>query len=619
MECCKLDIKLLTDNVTQQNDLLRLQNKFLKEIIKPSKKTEILLDDFCLFAEKLVPDTIALITIYNKDNNTIGVKSAPSAGQSIIDDMQELTPGKHSGSCGYSIFYGKACYTRNTLEDPSWVMLHDFVKTHNIISSWSQPLFFNTNSIIGSFDFYSFEQRVPARFEKQVMQVCADLLSIILQHHKMEGNPSIIEDQNNLTIVDQQIEHAMTIAYRNEKSLSLMFIEADNWENINTDFGDDFGAKALLMTQDVIKNNLRSGDIVFKIKGNKLLIIIENLTKTLLADTVARKILRAFQFPLDIDGIKILVKISIGVSIFPGDGNNAKELKDSAEFALKQAKLSEKSSIEHYKQSLAQKVREKVKYEQDMRESLAHNEFKLYFQPQINLNTNTIDTLESLIRWNHPYEGLLLPEKFINIAEQSGLINELGIYVLREHCLKGCEWVKQGIKLPIMSVNISAVKSSDFSAKTIFSILEETGFPAKCLELEITEELLLNYGNQGRIEMEKCKDIGISLAIDAFGTGYSSLSQLRSLPINKLKIDQSLIHDLEDHKDNQNLVKTFIAMGKSLNLGVVAVGVETQAQQKFLLENGCELIQGFYRHRPKTSDSIERLLISESLRPVGSI
>jgi len=326
------------------------------------------------------------------------------------------------------------------------------------------------------------------------------------------------------------------------------------------------------------------------------------------ADKVARKVLQNFQSPVEFEGQKVMIQFSIGISLFPQHGDTTQELMKNADIAMYQAKASGKNAICYFEPAYGDKIRHKVTLEQQMREALDQNEFELYYQAQFKGETDEIESLEALIRWNHPERGLLLPGEFIAVAENSSLISEISRYVFQKVCGQGVHWLAQGFDIPRLAINFSTSQLTEFCAERLCKLLDHTGLPADKTEIEITETLLMNRGQKGIDELKKMASLGVSLALDDFGTGYSSLSQLKQLPIHKLKIDRCFVKNLEHDASDQTIVNTIIAMGKNLGMSIVAEGVETAQQQAFLLRQGCDSIQGFYRHRPAPAREIEKLL-----------
>ena len=612
MSNSSLNISQLTENTSQQNKLLNLQNQILDDVVKGEKSFHELLDSLCLCAEGLVQGSLSSVMLLESDLK-LSVKSAPSAPQSVIDDLSGLTPSAESGSCGNAVFSGEPTIVKNTYTHSCWSGIRNIAETYKIAACWSYPIFYQDEAI-GSFALSSFEHREPNEFQQNILKVCANLVSIILQRKEQEDKLWEMAHYDALTglpnrlLLSSQLGHAIQNANRNKNRLALMFIDLDNFKNINDSFGHDFGDRVLLSAMKLIRECLREGDIISRHGGDEFLLLLENLGNKMAVETIAKKILNAFQKPIIIDEKKISVQFSIGISLYPDDGKNSDELIKNSDIAMYQAKACGKNNIQHFDSALANKIHQKVILEQQLREALLNEEFELYYQPQYVAESDEIDSLEVLIRWNHPERGMLLPREFIAIAEQSSLISDISIFVFKTACTQGVEWISQGYHIPRIAINFSTSQLTECCAERLDLLLAKTGLPADKIEIEITETLIINRGTKGIDELNKMRSLGVSLAMDDFGTGYSSLSQLKQLPMNKLKIDGSFITNLVMDKGDQTIVKTIIAMGKNLDMKIVAECVETEQQQQLLLQYGCDLIQGYFRCRPVPVSEISSLL-----------
>lgn len=619
MSTTAIDIAQLTDNKDHQNDLLILQNQIFDEVVRGQKQSQELLDELCRCAEGLVPDALASIMLFDENSDKLKVEAAPNIPNLVVAELRGLRPSLESGSCSHAVFTGEPTYVSNTLKDKRWKNIRNLAEKYQIAACWSQPILLDDEAPIGSFALSSFATREPDEFQKNVLHVCSNLVSIILYRKAQEEKLWQIAHHDALTglpnrlYVDSQLQHAISNAGRNNNCLALMFIDMDNFKDINDSYGHDFGDVVLLQSMELLKSCLREGDIVARHGGDEFLLILENFRDKLAVETIAKKILRTFRKPLLIEGRRVPVHFSIGICLYPDDGQTSSELLKNADIAMYQAKASGKNSIQYFKKELAEKIMRKVQLEQEMREALALDEFEIYFQPQYLHDGKAIDSLEVLLRWHHPLRGLLLPESFIPVAEQSQLINEVTQMVFIKALQQGARWIKAGLEIPRLSINLSSVRIANDCTERLKVLLQEFNYPATKLELEITESLVMKRGDVGINELAAARDMGVSLTIDDFGTGYSSLGQLKKLPINKIKIDQSFISNLCEDDDDQAIVKTMIAMGHSMKIQMVAEGVETAEQQDFLLENGCEVIQGNYRQPAVPAAEIESLMIRQGV------
>jgi EAL domain-containing protein (putative c-di-GMP-specific phosphodiesterase class I) len=324
-------------------------------------------------------------------------------------------------------------------------------------------------------------------------------------------------------------------------------------------------------------------------------ILLEDINQPEYAAKVAESIISCIEQPWTLNnGSEVYIGTSIGISLFPDHGSNALDLLKQADAAMYQAKGSGRGVARYYSENLTRQARRRFTLEAKLRDALSRNELQLYYQPKFDVYSGDIVGAEALVRWIDADGVMILPNEFIGIAEETGLINKLGEWVLNEACRQGKIWLDQGLEISI-AVNLSATQLYHSNiAKTIDDILQLTGFPAKNLELELTESILMRRESESIKTLYQIKNLGITLAVDDFGAGYSSLAYLRRFPLDVLKIDRSFIADLEDDKDDRAITATIIAIGRTLNLQVIAEGVETDSQLAFLASHGCHMYQGFF-------------------------
>jgi predicted signal transduction protein with EAL and GGDEF domain len=354
---------------------------------------------------------------------------------------------------------------------------------------------------------------------------------------------------------------------------------------------------------------LRDSDTVSRQGGDEFVILLSEITNPRGGATSAKKILRSLSAPHFISGQDLNINGSIGISIYPRDGEDAETLIKNADTAMYYAKEHGRNNFQFFKAEMNRKAVERQSLEGSLRRAFEREEFMLHYQPRVNLYTGTITGSEALIRWRQPHRGLVRPSKFVPIAEDCGLILQIGRWVLRETCRQARTWVDAGLpRLPI-AVNVSAVEFLDKGfVEGIRTILPETGFEPQYLELELTEGVLMKDAESTTNVLEELKMMGIHLAIDDFGTGYSSLSYLRQFPIDILKIDQSFVHQITDNPDESTIVNAIINMGKTLKLLVVAEGIETREQRAYLQRQGCAEGQGNLFSRPLAAAQFAHLL-----------
>ncbi|MCT4563208.1 MAG: EAL domain-containing protein [Maledivibacter sp.] len=394
---------------------------------------------------------------------------------------------------------------------------------------------------------------------------------------------------------------------RNQK-IAIMFIDLDRFKIINDTLGHSFGDIVLQLVAKRLTKCVRKGDNVCRQGGDEFIILLEDVNQKKISK-IAQRIIDEFTYPFTVNGHEIFTSPSIGISLYPTDGYDVESLIKCADMAMYSAKESGKNSFKFYNTKLSEKISRKMDLENGLRRALDNDEFILYYQPQFDLNTHEILGMEALIRWNHPQFGLIPPNEFIPLAEEIGLIIDIGKWVLKTACRQNKIWHEAGFPSIHIAVNISALQFQHNNfIETIEKVLKDTKIDSKYLELEITESIMQNI-EELTVVLNTLKTIGVQLSIDDFGTGYSSLSILQHLPIDTLKIDQSFINGIMIDMNTAAIVNTIIDIGKNLKLNVIAEGIETPEQELYLKENSVFIGQGYLLCKPLPAEEIEKILI----------
>lgn len=435
-----------------------------------------------------------------------------------------------------------------------------------------------------------------------VAQEMALKMAYLAQHDFLTNLP-------NRVLLNDRIVQSISLAKRSGTSLAILFLDLDNFKYINDSLGHATGDKLLQSVAQILTTCVRSSDTVSRQGGDEFVILIALGNNSESASLTAEKILTALAASHSIAKHKLHVTPSIGISVYPADGQDAETLIKNADTAMYHAKEKGRNNYQFFSTSMNVRAVERQVIETNLRRALEYQEFVLHYQPKVNLETGKITGAEALLRWMHPKWGMVLPGRFVAIAEACGLIVPIGNWVLREACEQARLWKEAGLELDTITVNISALefRRNDF-VEGVRTILHRTGLAAGCLQLEITESVLMRDAESSTIILKQLKDMGVQLAVDDFGTGYSSLSYLRQFPIDVLKIDRSFVHDIGSSEDNGIIVSAVIAMGNSLKQRVVAEGVEVQAQLDFLKALQCEEGQGYLFSRPLVAEQFALLL-----------
>ncbi|HJV02987.1 MAG TPA: EAL domain-containing protein [Burkholderiaceae bacterium] len=413
----------------------------------------------------------------------------------------------------------------------------------------------------------------------------------------------------NRNAFNDKLATALEHADRQETSVVLLLLDLDNFKVVNDTLGHNSGDALLQMVARRLTDTLRSTDVICRIGGDEFVVIVEPHEDETEPDAVARKILQALAAPFQLEHHLLYVSASIGVNVYPQYAHDEQALMRGADTAMYYAKNSGKNDYETFKPEMEHLARKRLKLEANLRRALERNELSLHYQPQIDVRSGRMTGLEVLTRWTCPELGPVSPAEFIPVAEESGVIVPLGRWVLQTACRQAAAWYQAGLldEISHVAVNLSACQTRDSDLMAdVRAILGETGLPPALLELEITEGVLMENVHANLALMQQIQMAGIHLSIDDFGTGYSSMAYLKRFPIDQLKIDRSFVNDVPG--DGAAIATAIIAMAHSLNLKVVAEGVETEQQVRFLREAGCDVMQGYYFAKPMAPELLERLL-----------
>ncbi|WP_415886413.1 putative bifunctional diguanylate cyclase/phosphodiesterase [Neptuniibacter sp. QD37_6] len=405
----------------------------------------------------------------------------------------------------------------------------------------------------------------------------------------------------------RNLEQTIQRCHDHQTLAAIFFIDLDKFKQINDSLGHSTGDAVLVEMANRFNKTLRRSDLLARIGGDEFTVIIDPLYQLDDAAELARKLIASLETPYDYNGHSLYLNASIGISIYPNDGTEAIELMKNADTAMYQAKKTGGNSFNFYNKGMNKHALTWLELEGDLREALKLKQLSVYYQPQFEISSHELVGVEALVRWHHPKQGLITPDKFIPLAEEKGLIQQLGTQVLETACQQVKTWHDQGATDLLLAVNISAKQLEHQQLpQQVQSVLNKTGFPPQLLELEITESCVLNDPEEAIQQLTQLKHFGLRLALDDFGTGYSSLSYLKRLPLTKLKIDKSFVDGLDEESDDYSICQAIIALGNSLKLTVIAEGVEQQDQIDILTTEGCDQIQGFLFGQPMAAHEFEQ-------------
>jgi len=416
-----------------------------------------------------------------------------------------------------------------------------------------------------------------------------------------------LTDLPNRLLLLSTLELSIARAKRNRAAGAVLFLDLDRFKNVNDSLGHAAGDDLLIKVANRIRENLRASDMVARFGGDEFAVLLENLADPGEAHRIAQALIDRLEQPFRLEsGPEVYVSASIGISLFPNDSEAADTLIQHADAALYMAKEGGRGTYRYYDAALTLAAHSRLETEARMRRALERNEFVLHYQPLISLADGRVTGVEALVRWHTPEQELVMPRQFIDLAEETGFIIPLGEWILHAACAQMKAWQDRGIDLGVLAVNLSPRQFRQANLHNqLAKVLSDTGLPGHCLELEITEGTLMEEGRDAAAKLAAIKELGVRLAIDDFGTGYSSLAYLRRFPIDKLKVDQGFICDLPGDQAAKEIAAAVIALGRTLNLEVLAEGVETEAQLAFLERQKCDTAQGYLFSRPLPAKTLE--------------
>ena len=468
---------------------------------------------------------------------------------------------------------------------------------------------------LNGMDRYIFFNAAPIRNGKGDLLAVIETLEDITERKRYEeqleyqANHDGLTNLPNRNLLTDRIRQALLMSRRNHYEVAVFFVDLDNFKFINDSLGHDVGDMLLKIAAERLTGCVRSGDTVARQGGDEFVVIISDPAVADNAALIAGKILDAMARPLRINEHELVITCSIGISVFPKDGEDVRTLVKNADVAMYRAKEQGRNTFQFFTGEMNTRSMARMTMEKYLRRALDHGELLVYYQPKVSLRSGHVTGMEALVRWQSAEMGMLSPTTFIPLAEETGLIEPIGEWVLRTSCAQNKAWQAAGLPQLTVAVNLSARQFRQQNiASLVGQVLLETGLDPRCLELEITESMVMRDVDRVMAILNELKDMGTCLVMDDFGTGYSSLSYLKRFPFDKLKIDQSFVRDIISDPDSAAIAKAVIAMARSLHLKVIAEGVETEGQLNCLRSHDCDEMQGYYFSRPVSAAEFEQLL-----------
>ncbi|MDB5514111.1 MAG: hypothetical protein JWQ17_869, partial [Tardiphaga sp.] len=514
-------------------------------------------------------------------------------------------------------YYGNAVLAMDIDTDPRWQPFKTRPLEVGLRACWSTPIKAKDGRVIGTFAFYYRECRAPSRWHQRIVDACVHLGALAIERKEARAQIARLAYYDTLTGLPNRARlrdliHEATAACPAGDHVALAFLDVDNFKDVNDTLGHAAGDELLVEFTQRLRAQIQPGDRLGRLGGDEFVIVLPNRDATE-ASMVASRITEALAMPLRIGTRQVAMSASIGISIYPDNATDIDTLIQRADAAMYKAKRAGRSTYRFFSADMDRFAEQRLAYSAALRGAIANDALKLHYQPQLRTIDGALHGVEALARWHDPVLGEVSPAKFIPLAEECGLIEQIGAWSIREACRQMAAWRQAGLDIPCVSVNLSPINFQNAGlASAVAGILADHGLPPEVLMLEITEGVILNERSVAIETMNALRQLGVGLSLDDFGTGYSSLSRLAHLPIRELKIDRSFMRDVETDPGARAIVTTVVRVGQSLQLTVVAEGVETDGQRNWLAELGCDVIQGFLYAPALSAPAFGRWLLDHS-------
>ncbi|MBS7776520.1 EAL domain-containing protein [Acidovorax sp. CCYZU-2555] len=606
--------------VTTLTDITRakmhevLQHRVLEAMVRESPLSEVL-ELICHEVERISPEITSSI-LGVSEQGTLQPLVGPSLPADYSRQLDGVPIGPASGSCGTAAWRNETVRVDDIATDPLWAEHKHRILPLGFVACWSTPIRNSQGRVVGTFAFYFNSPRVQAAelFHQLMVDACVHLCALALEREHTRQRIRQLAFYDGLTglpnrsLLQAKADQAIATATRSKEKLAVLFIDLDRFKQVNDSLGHPAGDELLRQIAGKLRQDLRASDIAGRLSGDEFVVVLPQSDVVQTTDMVER-LLELLGAPVTVAGVALAASASVGIAMFPDDGRDMETLLHRADMAMYQAKSSGRGCFSFFSSEMNQLAQERLALETALRQAIQTKQLHLHYQPQVDMETGKLYGVEALARWTHAELGEISPVRFIPLAEECGLIADLGHWALREACRQLSAWRAQGLAVPAVSVNLSPTSFHNLDLpRMIADTLQINSLTSQDLTLELTESILLDTNPSTMKTIAEVHANGIRLAMDDFGTGYSSLSYLRRLPVNELKLDRSFVADLGNDEAARALSAAILGIGKSLHLTVVAEGVETAEQNLLLREQGYPVAQGYLFSRPLNPQDFESWL-----------
>jgi len=611
-------IRDITDR--KRAELLQAGQRRALEMVARGTPLEEVLDSLVRMIEEQSPGLSCSICMLSSDGSRLIPAAAPNVPTDFALALAEGVPvGPRSGSCGTAAHLRAAVVSGDIATDPLWVDYRELALRSHIEACWSLPILSGAGDVLGTFAMYYSTPRIPSAAEQRMVEIAAHIAGLAIERARAEETISHLAYHDHLTglpnraLFHDRLTVALAQARRQKRTAAVLFLDLDEFKTVNDTAGHVLGDGLLQKVAERLTGVIRDGDTAARMGGDEFAVLVPEVSSVDEVAHVAERVLEAFRRPWVLGGQEFHVTTSVGIAMYPTDSSDAESLLRNADDAMYEAKDQGKNRYNLYTAALSVRIAERLALESSLRRGLERGEFVVYYQPQVNIESGRVVGLEALVRWQHPDLGLVLPAEFIPVAEETGLIVQLGAWVLNTACAQTRAWHEAGFSSLRVAVNLSPRQFQQRDLlDTVGEALGETGLDPHHLQLEITEGIAMDDAEFSVAALQRLVEMGVQVAIDDFGTGHSSLSYLKRFPIQAVKIDQSFVQGLMTDANDGAIAGAIIDVAHNLGLTVIAEGVETPEQLDFLRQRRCDEMQGYLYSKPLPAGEIGKVLRRDS-------
>ncbi|NRA60133.1 MAG: EAL domain-containing protein [Psychrobium sp.] len=609
----KKELQFISQQLTVNDRLNTLRNLTLELVAQGKALSEVLVS-IIYGVEEQFPEMICSILQLDDSGKNFCKGIAPSLPDFYNQALDGLQIGHGVGSCGTAAFQQQRVVVEDIFTHPYWAPFTELAKLADLGACWSEPIVSASGKVLGTFAIYHRVKTTPSIIEFRLIEQSAYLASIAIERELAnqliwrQANYDPLTQLPNRELCSGHINNAIAIAKRNKHKVAVMFIDLDHFKEVNDTLGHYMGDILLIESAKRIQGCVRESDSVARLGGDEFVVVLAGVEHTDAIERVVRSILKEVAKPYTLKQDTAYISASIGISLFPDDGESIDELMKNADQAMYRAKAQGRDCHQYFTPSMLVAARDRMSLINDLRQAISNDELVVHYQPIIDISSGKVVKAEALIRWQHPKRGLVQPLEFIALAEETGLIISIGEWVIEQAIAQAAKWKKRlgyRFKICVNTSPLQYINKNEQSLRWI-DMLTSDAVDQQSIILEITENILMDTQTDIMDTLATLRGKGIEMAIDDFGTGYSSLSYLQKFNMDYLKIDRQFVSSMTQEGDDFILCETMVVMAKKLGIKVVAEGIENKEQLDFLRQMGCDLGQGFYIAKPLTDTAFEQ-------------